>query len=596
MYNNLKCLFKANKVFLCTMLKSGKVCIATQFILVFLGIPLRLLQLYMPKYFVEDISQHTPPLHSIRWIVFLTVGQLVFNVCSNLASLIRDNACSKAKLVVKEKTLSHFLSLYISYFDNPERLNKIQRALSYGETGGTSFFMFLVSIVTSITSFATITYVSFKFEWWLWVILFSLFTIKLFIGNKLKKIVFDYRNRKIIRDRKMSYYSGVLSNKANLPEVRVFASSGFFMDKFRRIYSEDRCNHLRHNLKVSIYTVLEQIPEKLFDIISYTIIGFRLYHNKATMGDYTLFFSMITQINMLLNNFRGIVTSLTEHGLAARNYLEFMEDESELIRSVPNQKKIQRIEQIIFENVSFRYNSTDKMVLNNINLTINKGEKIGIVGLNGAGKTTMLKLLLLLYKVKEGKIKINNTDINDIDIFSFYERIGVVFQNHAIYSLSLAENIALSEEYDDDKIGHILERVGLSDKFEAFPEGIEKPITYSFFENGIELSGGERQKVAIARLLYKGCDFYILDEPSSALDVMAQKDLCETIYNMPRESTVVFISHRLSDMKLADKVVVLDEGSIIAVGTHTNLLDTCSKYQEMFMLQMNSYGESKEEK
>ena len=596
MLNNLRNLFRANQTFLFSMLKYGKLCIATQLISIFIGIPLNLLQLYMPKYFVEEVTNNTTPFLAIRWILFLLLGQILFAIYSHISNMISDNSCLKAKLIVKEKTLNHFLSLHISYFDDPERLNKIQRALAYGETGGTSFFMFLFSIINSIASFATITYVSFKFEWWIWLILLALFAIKVMLGDKLKKIVFDYNNNKIIRDRKMNYYSGVLSNKNNLPEIRVFNSSQFFLKKYRDIYLENKQKYVKHHLKVTMYTVLGQFPEKLFDLISYLIIGVRLYSSKATLGDYTLFFSMLTQINMLLNSFKGIINSLTEHGLAAKNYLEFMEDQSETITTTANPKKIQSIEEISFKNVNFRYKKSNDYVLKNINLTIKKGEKVGIVGLNGAGKSTLLKLLLLLYKVEEGEIFVNGLDINTLDLSSLYEQVGVVFQNHNIYSLTFAENIALSEFYDDQKISNCIDFVGLKNKIESFPEKADKPITYSFFKNGIELSGGERQKVAIARLLYKNCDLYVLDEASSALDVRSQNELCELIYNLPKNKTVVFISHRLTDMKLADKVVVLDDGSIIAEGTHTQLLDTCPKYKEMYDMQINSSFSIKETK
>ena len=588
MLNNLRHLFRANKTFLCSMWKHGKLCIATQIISIFIGIPLNLLQLYMPKYFIEEVTNNIMPFLAIRWILFLLLGQILFTIYSHISNIIRDNSCLKAKLIVKEKTLNHFLSLYISYFDDPERLNKIQRALAYGETGGTSFFMFLISIINSIATFATITYVSFKFEWWIWLILLALFAIKVMLGDKLKKIVFNYNNDKIILDRKMSYYSGVLSNKNNLPEIRVFNSAQFFLNKYRDIYLENKQKYVKHHIKVTIYTVLGQFPEKLFDIISYLIIGVRLYSSKATLGDYTLFFSMLSQINMLLNNFKGIINSITEHGLAAKNYLEFMEDQSETIKTTAKLDKIESIDEISFKNVNFRYKKSNQYVLKNINLTIKKGEKVGIVGLNGAGKSTLLKLLLMLYKVEEGKILVNDLDANTLDILSLYEKVGVVFQNHNIYSLTFAENIALNEFYDSCQINKGIELVGLKDKVESFPEKSEKPITYNFFKNGIELSGGERQKVAIARLLYKNCDLYVLDEASSALDARSQNELCELIYNLPKDKTVVFISHRLTDMKLADKVIVLDDGSIIAEGTHTQLLDTCPKYKEMYDIQTNS--------
>lgn len=199
----------------------------------------------------------------------------------------------------------------------------------------------------------------------------------------------------------------------------------------------------------------------------------------------------------------------------------------------------------------------------------------------------MLKLFLLLYKTSEGHIYINDIDIFEIDVYSLYKRIGAVFQNFNTYSLSLSENIALSDDINEEKIIASLKKVGLYYKLSNYKDFPNIPITHNFDKNGIDLSGGERQKIAISRILYKDCDLVILDEPSSSLDAKAQKELCDLIYNISKNKTVIFISHRLKDMISADKIIVMDQGRIISQGTHNELLNFCKEYKEMFELQAN---------
>ena len=187
MIKDIKILFKANKTYLSNMFKNGKIYIICQIALIGVGVPLNLLQLYAPKYFIEEITSNISPFKAFRWIVLLVVVQLLFLIFSNVINVIRQYYCTNAKLLVKEETYKHFLSLYLSYFDDSSKLDNIQRALAYGESGGTSFFMFIVSIVTSCTSFATITYVSLNYQWWIWAILLFSFSLKAYIGNITKK-------------------------------------------------------------------------------------------------------------------------------------------------------------------------------------------------------------------------------------------------------------------------------------------------------------------------------------------------------------------------------------------------------------------------
>lgn len=586
-----KNLFRANKVFISYIYRHGKLMLILQVFVILLSIPLNFIQLYAPKKFIDTIFNATYIWESMKWIIYLVFIEVLFFVISNFFALYRQYVCNRAKLYAKEDTLRHFMDLYISYYDDMEKQNKLQRALEYIENGGLSFVLFLISLLTTITSFSVVTYISLQFDWWFWIIIVSLFIVKLLLQNKIKILNFKFQQEKTIRNRKINYFSNVLTSKETLPEIKIYNSYNFFLKMFRNEYLDNQNKQMKFDIKMMVIYVLELISNKIFDLIAYLIIGFRLLNKSATIGDYTLFFAMINQINMLLNNFKGNVCALYEHALAAKNYCEFIDDTSHIIQISHNEEKINEIFSLEMCNVGYSYANQAFEALKDINFNIKQGERVSIVGLNGAGKTTLIKLILRLYKPNCGNIFINGKNALEIDLESYYSRIGVVFQNHQEYAITLSQNINFNDDSSNEKddILAILKKVNLYDKIVKLPDGIDTPLTYNYYKNGIDLSGGERQKLAVARAIYKNCDLFIFDEPSSALDAEAENDLFEFINSIPKNKSIIFISHRLSSSIMADRIIVLKEGKIIANDSHQELIKTCDEYRKMYDLQSKRY-------
>ena len=590
-FEDFKGLFKANRMFLKYLLHKGKLLIFLQLAIVGLGVPLNLVQLYAPKQFIDTITAKNDLFASLKWIILLASSQLLFYVISSSVNIYRQYVFSNAKLVTKEHTYKHFLNLYMSYYDNNEQLNKINRALAYGETGGAAFVMFLFSLLTLFTSLSVVTYVSFAFDWWIWVAIIAIFLIKFIIGNKVKKFNFEFQKERTIRSRKISYYSDVITRKDSLPEIKIYDAASFFLGKHRKVYVEDRNEQINHDVKIILYSLAEQIPDKVFDILMYAFIGWRLCTNAASLGDFTMFFTMIAQINGLLNNFKGNFSALYEHSLSAKNYCDFIFDETHLIKKSENATIVSAISNIEFKSIHFKYNNQEKYALKDIDFCIKRGERVAIVGLNGAGKTTFIKLLLLLYRQENGQIFINGLDSQTIDLSSYYKKIGIVFQNHNEYAITIAENIVLKEDIESDifAIKNALEEVGLGAKVQGLESTYYTPLTHNFFDNGVDFSGGERQKLAIARAIAKDCDLYIFDEPSSSLDAESENVLFEFINGISRDKTIIFISHRLSSALAADRVVIMKEGCIIGNAPHDQLMESCAEYRKMYELQAKRY-------
>lgn len=233
--------------------------------------------------------------------------------------------------------------------------------------------------------------------------------------------------------------------------------------------------------------------------------------------------------------------------------------------------------------------------LKNINVTIHEGDRIAIVGNNGAGKTTFIKLLLSLYRADSGEILINNIPIENYNSRQYWDRISAVFQNHQEFAMSIIENLVFRKPNSDDyqKATQSLKKVDLYDKLSHNEKGLQTELTRYFFEDGIELSGGERQRIAIARAILKDCDLYIFDEPSSSLDPMAENELLSYMNSMPSNSIVIHISHRLTNIQFCNRILYFKDGQIISEGNHEELMKNCDDYRIAYETQANKYRLSK---
>ena len=249
--------------------------------------------------------------------------------------------------------------------------------------------------------------------------------------------------------------------------------------------------------------------------------------------------------------------------------------------------------EIRLENVSFRYTDDSETILHDIDLTVPAGQRVAIVGYNGAGKTTLIKILMRLYDPTEGTVRYHGRDIREYDLDEYHERLGVVFQDYKMYGVSLFENVVLDDLEDggveEEHVTAALVQSGFGGRLRELPQGLATPITTEFDEKGVNLSGGESQKVAIARAFYREADILAMDEPSSALDPIAEYSLNKAMHKAAKGKTVFYISHRLSTTRDADRIIMLEKGRIIEEGTHEQLLELGGKYAQMWRVQAGRY-------
>ena len=292
-----------------------------------------------------------------------------------------------------------------------------------------------------------------------------------------------------------------------------------------------------------------------------------------------------------LDDISNYANKFSEHALYIEKVRKFMECEPKI---TGGEEKVPEFTSLELKNVCFAYpfgKDEGKNVLDSVSLCVNKGEKIALVGYNGAGKTTLTKLIMRLYDVSEGEVLYNGRNIKDYDPESYRKRIGAVFQDYKIFAATLAENV-LAREYspeDQDLVMSAVKAAGLEDKLAELSEGIHTQLTTEFSDRGVGLSGGESQKVAIARVFAGDYDLVIMDEPSSALDPVAEYELNRSVSENAKDKTLIFISHRLSTTRMADRIYMFEGGKIVEWGSHDELMAKNGKYAHMYTVQAKKY-------
>ena len=313
-----------------------------------------------------------------------------------------------------------------------------------------------------------------------------------------------------------------------------------------------------------------------------------------SVGDVAMYSGAIIILQQEVSNLFGIWIELKTHNTYLKSYTELMEISNEKYEgTLPVEKRLDHEYELEFRNVSFHYPNSDRMILKNISFKLTTGKKLAIVGANGAGKTTFIKLLCRLYDPTEGEILLNGIDIRKYDYDEYISLFSIVFQDYKIFSFSVAENVAAGPEYDSERVVECLKEAGIYERVSQMKHGIESRLLKDQQDNdeeGIEISGGEKQKIALARALYRDASLVILDEPTSALDPLAEQDIYQRFNEMVSDKTAIFISHRMSSCKFCDEVVVFDEGEIVETGTHENLVaNTDGVYHKMWEAQAQYY-------
>ncbi len=404
---------------------------------------------------------------------------------------------------------------------------------------------------------------------------------------------YDNEHRIIMSEihRKQEYLERGSLTLAAGKDVRVYQMEGWFHQITEKLLSEALQYLKKSGLRWYIPSLGNQVCVAAQEIVTYFVLVGMTLSGEITVAEFALQLGIVRGFSQWIYGVSASYGALKKANGEMNDYLRVMEKKDKNVAEgmvVPNLIKQPEIE---FQDVCFRYPGEDENTLSHVSFKIKPGEKIALVGNNGAGKTTLVKLLCGLYQPTSGRICMNGQDIADFQPAEYQKLLSVVFQDVSLLSFTVEMNISGSyaEQTDEERIRSVLKKVGLWEKIEKLPHGIKTYITQDLDEEGVQFSGGETQRLLLARAMYRNGHILILDEPTSALDPIAESQLYEEYNNMTADKTSLFISHRLASTKFCDRIFLLDKGQIAEVGTHEELMEKQGIYRELFDIQSHYY-------
>lgn len=559
-----------------------------------------LLNSYAPKYVLSFIEDDLPFNTIIMYTVIICLIMMILDVISTTCYNSFEFEYRKTEGYVEKKRMDKLFHTDFKNMESPDFLDYAQRAktaLNRGKGFHGVLYQsrnFIAQGTLMILSAALIGIQNLLMMIIFIVISFGIVKISSFF-TKRDKIKFS--DAMAPTWRKMNYLESTTKNFDFAKDIRLFNMSNAFFNQLSGVnetYKElNRKHHNRMVLwEVSLGSVL--IVQK---ILMYTWLVYNVVTGAYQISDFVLYVGLVSTFHASVGYVNWIYSDMRTNSLMINDYRNFVDWKEDRETADEKDGHITEINldkfEFRFENVSFKYPGHDNYVLKNVNLTIKNGAKLAVVGVNGAGKTTFIKLMMKLYEPSEGRILLNDVDIKEYNREEYFKLFSPVFQNVECFAMPIYQNISFAEEdkTDMNKINEVLEQSGLSEKINSYEKGIHTNLLKIFDKEGIDLSGGEKQRLAMARALYKDGKVIILDEPTAALDALAEDRMYREFENLIHGKTAVFISHRLGSTRFCDKIAMFEDGTIVEEGTHEELMAKNGKYAYMFGIQSQYYDE-----
>ncbi len=552
--------------------------------------------LYVGKLIIDEIialSKSTTPDHSLLWK--LIIAEFVLAIISdglNRAILLVDGLLGDLfSNYTSIKIMEHADTLDLDQFEDSAFYDTLERARQ--QTVGRTIL--LSQVLTQVQDFITMAFLSaglMAFNPWL-ILLLLVAIVPAFVGESY----FNDRSYALTRGqtperRELDYMRYLGASDETAKEVKLFSLSRFLVDRFKTLSNKFYADNKKLSTKRAVWGTVFALLGSAGYYAAYIVMIMKTVEGALTIGTLTFLAGSFRQLRSLLENILSRFTSVSQGAIYLRDFFDFFEIQpkisvSEKPVSFPNPI----MQGFTFENVGFRYHNSETWANRHISFTLHAGEKLALVGENGAGKTTLVKLLARLYDPTEGRILLDGIDLREYDIKDLRHNIGIIFQDYLRYQMSFAQNIAvgnIDEQNNRQLIEQSAEKSLANLLANKLPQQYDQALGRRF-NNGVELSGGEWQKVALARAYMKEAQLLILDEPTSALDARAEYEVFQRFAELTKGKSAVLISHRFSTVRMADRILVLDKGEQIETGSHEELLEKDGRYAELFQLQAMGY-------
>ena len=563
---------------------------------------LPLLMLYVGKLIIDEIvrisvSVSSPAVENQEMSILLTLVlvELGLAVLSDLLgrgialveSLLGDLVSHEISL----RLMKQSARLDLECFEDAEFYDKLERA----RRQASSRILLMSQALTQLQDAITVLFLAaalITFNAWL-LLLLAITLIPAFLGethfnSQSYSLMYGWTQER----RELDYLRFAGASEETAKEVKIFGLSDFFGSRYKKLAGE--YYHANKNLSVrrAAWGGLLSILGSIGYYTAYVVIIFRTVNGELSLGDLIFLSGSFLRLRSLMESILIRFSSIADSALYLKDLFDFLEMEPNISskkNALPFPETIR--EGFTFEHVSFRYPQTEQWVLRDISFTLHPGEKLALVGENGAGKTPLVKLLTRLYDPDEGRILLEGHDLRDYDLDGLRDAAGVIFQDYVKYHLTVAENIAvgrIDERNNEARIVEAAQRSLADTVIDKLPDGYQQMIG-RWFKQGTNLSGGEWQKIAIARAYMRDAQLLILDEPTAALDARAEHEVFRRFVELTYDKCAVLISHRFSTVRMADRIVVLHEGKLLEHGTHEELLAAQGQYSELFQLQAAGY-------
>lgn len=571
-------------------LTNGKAYMLGQFFTALIILPVeRVLYVALQKYIIDSLAAGRLFLQIIIGILSFSLGMMALELFDS----IFFNAYGLKKYItirglVDKENYKKSIKTDYKYFDDPEFYDNYTYAINERSGKAEQARLLIIRFMATAMTIISISAMIASSKWPIILIIVATFCISTFISNKSMEINHQKYLEQIPLDRKSGYIHQLFYNKNYAADLKVNRSADFLFKHYDSVLGDKVELFKKYQFKTVFINAVSIVIEDLSEIAISIYLVYLIINNELSIGGFA---SMLTAAGLLKSNkgeFFDLIPRSNELSIYADKIKQFYNLPSKIEESDGKKQPGSGSFAVEFDNVGFKYDNSE-FELKNISMKINAGDKIAIVGENGVGKTTLTKLLLRLYDVEKGEIRLNGTPLPDYDLSSVRNRIGIASQTPLVYAIPLSENMQLYNDKSPEQLTEILKELQLTSILENPNVSLSTELTKEFDKDGIVLSQGETQKLGLSRLLYGDFGLLILDEPSSSLDPIAEYELTKMIFNQSNKATTIMIAHRLSTIRDADEIFLVDNGVIKEHGTHDELMAKKGKYYDMFTKQAENY-------
>ncbi len=541
---------------------------------------------------IQKIIEQLPNIKdNISPLIIVTISYLIIYLLCNIfltwSWYFIPLASEKVKIGIASEKIKASRNLDFSCFDDSDFYDKYTRFLNSGESQVMSLVGILIALLNNTFTIVGLSVAFLSYSPFLLISIVLEVALTTIIYSLQKKIDYDFDTKNTTLTRKINYFKALSDSKYTQREDKIFNVLDFVNLKFLNYEKEYIQKEKKHSKKInSLSSIINSLS---FITLSVTLVisCYLIYNDKITISIFVAILTGVSSLKAQMQSFVSQIPNFINNALYVENYKYILNYTPKIENTTGLQIDKENIKTLEFRNVSFSYPNSNTQCLKNISFKINNGEYLSIVGENGAGKSTIIKLILRLYDPSEGEILLNGINIKKYDIKSYRKVFSTIFQEYCIYNFTVNESITFDNNNPD--ISSILSIVDLKEKIDSYPLKDKSEFSKFFDNNGILFSYGEQQRLGIARAIYKDASIIILDEPSASLDAVMEEKISNLIMNELNATIRIVISHKLSLTKNVNKIIVIENGCLIEQGTHNELMSKDGKYAYLFNLQLKKY-------